>query len=61
MKNILIAVNPSDKQLDASIIPLHAGKVTYTFGTTNKIAYRKGETTDKIAMPPVSAAIFKVE
>ncbi|HEY2649880.1 MAG TPA: alpha-amylase family glycosyl hydrolase [Puia sp.] len=57
----MIVVNPSDRKTDASIAALHAKKMSYVFGTTNKSVYQKGETVDKITMPPVSAAIFKIE
>lgn len=57
----IIAINPSDKKAEAEFSTLKPEKVTYTFGTTEKCNYKAGKTSDIIKLPPVSAAVFKLE
>jgi maltose alpha-D-glucosyltransferase / alpha-amylase len=57
----LVALNPSDKPVEAEIPSLSPGKVKYVFGSNEKCAYKQGKPVDKLKIPAVSAAIFKVE
>ena len=57
----IIAVNPTDKKVKATIKTLKASKISYTFGTSEKSKYKSGKTVDEISMPPLSSVIYKVE
>jgi maltose alpha-D-glucosyltransferase/alpha-amylase len=57
----IIAVNPSDKSVEARIAAQNGNHFTYTFGTSKKCSYKNGKGEDLIKMPAVSAAIFKIE
>ena len=57
----IIGLNPSDKPVEAEIATLNAGHVKYAFGTNEKCSYKPGKSVDKIKLPAVSAAIFKIE
>jgi maltose alpha-D-glucosyltransferase / alpha-amylase len=60
-EKFIVAVNPSGQPVEASI-PSQAGKRgVYILGTTQKCNYKKGETTDVIKLPAISAAVFKLE
>jgi glycosidase len=56
----IIAVNPTDKKINASIPTLNASKAIYSFGTSGKSNYKSGKTSDVITLPPLSSAIFKI-
>jgi len=57
----IIALNPSDKKVETKISTLSANRVNYVFGTNEKCSYKADKSGDVIKLPPVSAAIFKVE
>ncbi|MDP4223645.1 MAG: alpha-amylase family glycosyl hydrolase [Bacteroidota bacterium] len=57
----IIAINPSDKKVDAEFSTLNLNRVAYTLGTTSKCSYKAGKSVDTIKMPAVSAVIFKFE
>jgi maltose alpha-D-glucosyltransferase / alpha-amylase len=57
----IIVLNPSDKIVEAEIETLNSANVKYVFGTNTKCSYKPGKTTDKIKLPALSSAIFKVE
>jgi maltose alpha-D-glucosyltransferase / alpha-amylase len=57
----IIALNPSDKPAEAEIATLNPEHIKYAFGTNKKCSYKQGKNVDKIKIPAVSAAIFKVE
>jgi maltose alpha-D-glucosyltransferase/alpha-amylase len=56
----VIAVNPSDRAVDATIPTRHASDVRLVLGTTSSSRYTAGPSTDRIDLPPVSAAIYRV-
>jgi len=57
----IIALNPSDKKVEAKISSMNANRVNYVFGTTEKCSYKSEKVGDTVKLPPVSAAIFKLE
>ncbi|MEP6948720.1 MAG: alpha-amylase family glycosyl hydrolase [Ginsengibacter sp.] len=57
----IIAVNPSAKSVTANINSPKSASNTYILGTNEKCIYKKGKETDVIKLPPVSAAIFKLD
>ncbi len=57
----IIAVNPSAKSISADINSQKSDSYTYVLGTNKKCFYKKGKVTDVIRLPPVSAAIFKLD
>jgi len=57
----IIALNPSDKKVEAKILAMNANRVNYVFGTTEKCSYKSDKSGDTVKIPPVSAAIFKLE
>lgn len=57
----IIALNPSDKKVEAKISSLNANRVDYVFGTNEKCSYKSDKSGDTVKLPPVSAAIFKLE
>ncbi len=56
----IIAINPSAKNATANINSQQSASNTYVLGTNEKCIYKKGKETDVIKLPPVSAAIFKL-
>jgi maltose alpha-D-glucosyltransferase / alpha-amylase len=56
----IVALNPSDKKVEAKISALGANRVNYVFGTTEKCSYKSDKSLDIIKLPPVSAAIFEI-
>jgi maltose alpha-D-glucosyltransferase/alpha-amylase len=57
----VIAINPSGKSVEANIPPQAANRVTYSFGTSEMSSYKTGKSADTIQLPPVSAAVFRLE
>ncbi|MFL6450897.1 MAG: alpha-amylase family glycosyl hydrolase [Bryobacteraceae bacterium] len=57
----VIALNPSNRSVETAIASQGAEQPKYLFGTTESVSYKVGKTTDSLQMPPLSAAIFKVE
>ena len=57
----IIAVNPSGIRVTANINSQKNGNYIYVFGTNEKCVYKKGKEKDIIKLPPVSAAIFKLD
>lgn len=57
----VIAFNPSDKKVETELPTLNSSRVVYTFGNSEKCSYKSGKSIDKIKLPAVSAAIFKIE
>jgi glycosidase len=58
----IIAINPSDKKVEATISSPGTSKTVFTIGNTSKSSYRIGKKgTDTILLPPVSAAVYKLE
>jgi len=58
----VIAINPSDKKAEATILSAGASKSVFTIGNTSKSSYRIGKKgTDTVQLPPVSAAVYKLE
>jgi len=57
----IVALNPSDKKVEAKILAMNANRVNYVFGTTEKCNYKSDKSGDTVKLPPVSAAIFKLE
>ena len=57
----IIAINPADKAVEATITAQHGKKARYIFGTAGKSVYVAGQTVDKIRLPAVSAAVFSIE
>jgi maltose alpha-D-glucosyltransferase/alpha-amylase len=57
----IVALNPSDKKVEAKISAQNAKQVNYVFGTTDKCSYKGDKNGDIVKLPPVSAAIFKIE
>ncbi len=57
----IIAINPSDKKVNAVLSDMHSRKAAFIFGTTENTNYKIGKKVDEISLPPVSAAIYKVE
>jgi hypothetical protein len=47
--------------VEASISSQAGKHGIYILGTTQKCSYKKGEITDVIKLPAVSAAVFKIE
>jgi maltose alpha-D-glucosyltransferase/alpha-amylase len=56
----IVAINPSDRNVQGTIPTRHSTQVRYVAGTTNATRYTPGPSTDTIDLPPVSAAIYKV-
>jgi len=54
-------LNPSDKIAEAEIGTLNSDHIKYVFGTNVKCSFKSGKTVDKVKLPGLSAAIFKVE
>ena len=58
----IIAINPSDKKVEAVISSQGTGKAILTIGNNPKSSYKPGKKgTDTILLPPVSAAVYKLE
>ena len=58
----IIAINPSDKKGEAVITSQGTGKAILTIGNNPKSTYKPGKKgTDTILLPPVSAAVYKLE
>jgi len=57
----IIAVNPSNKSVEARINTQGSNRAMYAFGTVENSKYTVGKSEDMIKMPAVSAAIFKLE
>jgi maltose alpha-D-glucosyltransferase/alpha-amylase len=58
----IIAINPSDKKVEVTISSPGASKAVYTIGNTPKSSYKIGRKgTDTVQLPPVSAAVYKLE
>jgi hypothetical protein len=57
----IIAINPSDRTVDATIPTRHASDVRYVLGTTSSSRYTAGPSTDRIELPPISAAVYRVK
>ena len=56
----IIAINPSDRDVQGMIPSQRAAQVRYVAGTTNASRYTTGPTADTIDLRPVSAVIYKV-
>jgi maltose alpha-D-glucosyltransferase/alpha-amylase len=56
----VVAINPSDRAVQATIPSRHAADARYVAGTTRSSRYTPGPSTDTIDLPAVSAAIFRV-
>ena len=58
----IIAINPSGRKVEAVFSSTGAAKAVLTAGNNPKSSYKPGKKgTDTILMPPVSAAVFKLE
>ncbi len=57
----VIAINPTNKSVEAKIVSQSAHRAIYSFGTTETSSYKTGNGVDTIQLPPVSAAVFKLE
>ncbi|HMI59703.1 MAG TPA: alpha-amylase family glycosyl hydrolase [Puia sp.] len=57
----IIALNPSNKSVEAKIGTQGGNRVTYAAGTTESGKYTIGKTEDIIKLPAISAAIFRLE
>jgi maltose alpha-D-glucosyltransferase/alpha-amylase len=58
----IIAINPSDKKTEAVFSSQGAGKAVFTIGNTSKSSYKIGKKgMDTVQLPPVSAAVYKLE
>jgi maltose alpha-D-glucosyltransferase/alpha-amylase len=58
----IIAINPSGRKVEATISSTGADKAVFTIGNTSKSSYRIGRKgTDMVQLPPVSAAVYKLE
>ena len=57
----VIAINPTNKSVEAKIASQSAHRASYSFGTTETSSYKTGNGVDTIQLPPVSAAVFKLE
>ncbi len=57
----IVALNPSGKKVEVKILAQNANQVNYLFGTAEKCSYKSNKSGDTIKLPPVSAAIFKIE
>jgi hypothetical protein len=47
--------------VDATIPTRHASDVRLVLGTTSSSHYTAGPSTDRIDLPPISAAIYRVQ
>jgi hypothetical protein len=56
----VIAVNPSDRAVQATIPSRHASEARYLVGTTAASRYTAGQSTDTIDLPAVPAAVYRV-
>jgi maltose alpha-D-glucosyltransferase/alpha-amylase len=58
----IIAINPSGRKVEATISSSGASKAAFTIGNTSKSSYIIGKKgTDSVQLPPVSAAVYKLE
>lgn len=57
----VIAINPTDRAVEAKIKTLQANHVNNIYGTSKNGTYKIGKEQDTIKLPAVSAVIFKVE
>ena len=58
----IIAINPSDKKAEATFPSQGADKAVFTLGNTSKGSYKTGKKgTDTVLLPPVSAAVYKLD
>jgi maltose alpha-D-glucosyltransferase/alpha-amylase len=57
----IIAINPSDRKVEAEFPAFNSVKVNLVLGTSGKFGYKSGKSTDILKLPAVSAAIFKIE
>lgn len=58
----IVAINPSGVKAEATFASTGAQKASYTNGNNVKCTYRVGKKgTDTVQLPPVSAAVFKLE
>ena len=57
----VIAINPTSKSVEAKIASQHANRASFSFGTTEASSYKIGSGSDMVQLPPVSAAIFKLQ
>lgn len=59
-ESYIVAINPSGMAVTATIPSTHATDVRYVRGTTTAGRYTRGNATDSIQLPPVSAVIFSI-
>jgi len=57
----VIAINPTDKKSETNIPAQNPVNLKNIFTTGEKSIYTKGKVSDKIVLPALSAAIFKIE
>lgn len=57
----IIAINPSDRAVDAAIQTRHSSDVRLVLGTTSSSCYTAGPSMDRIDSPLISAAIYRVK
>jgi maltose alpha-D-glucosyltransferase / alpha-amylase len=57
----IVAVNPSNKAVEAKIATQGSASATYTLGSVDGGKYIIGKSADTIKLPAISAAVFKLE
>jgi maltose alpha-D-glucosyltransferase/alpha-amylase len=58
----IIAINPSAKKVETTILSNGEEKAVFITGNTSKSSYRIGRKgTDTVELPPVSAVVYKLE
>ena len=60
-ERFVIAINPTNKAVEAKIASQNASRASYAFGTTEASSYKTGKGIDIVQMPPVSAVVFRLE
>jgi maltose alpha-D-glucosyltransferase/alpha-amylase len=57
----VIAINPTNKSVEASIPSQNATSATCVFGSTKKFNYKKGKIEDTVKLPGMTSVILKIE
>ena len=57
----IIGINPSNRKVESKFASMNSSRVTFKFGTSEKCSYKAGEIIDRIVMPAISAAVFRVD
>jgi maltose alpha-D-glucosyltransferase/alpha-amylase len=57
----IVAINPTNKAVKASIPAQNANKIKYTFGTSSSSVYKKIKGADNISLTALSAAVFRLD